>query len=249
MIKFFNVKTGETRTLDPATMDPQFIEPAISALYNSSNLHVNAMNGQDFGWRIAPETIKRIQEVKRDDMLVNRIAQSAQILPENLQDTDILTWIVRDDARKEALKNEETEQNYEEQYNAEVRNLTRSGNDQAGLPQDSPANQIPNQPQTAAPVKEAETLDDLEAQTAAAAKANEPTEADRKKAEEDEARLLKELEEEEAREKAEAEKAQQLQDSSGVANAPDHQKTAEENETTTKTVAKAKAKSDNKSNS
>lgn len=247
MIKFFNIKTGETRTLDPATMDPQFIEPAISALYNSSNLHVNAMLGQDFGWRIAPETVRRIQEVKQDDMLVSRIAAQTQILPENLQDTDILTWIVKDDARREAMKNQETEQNYEEQYQRELREATqRPAATEPGIPAESPANQIPSQPQAPAPVKEADNLDDLEAQTAAAAKANEPTEADRKKAQEEEERLMRELEEEEAREKEEAAK---LEAESGVSNAADHQKAAEENAPAKNTVAKPKAKSDNKSNS
>ncbi len=233
MIKFFNVKTGETRTLDPSTMDPQFIEPAIAALYNSGNLHVNATRGQDFGWRIAPETIKRIRDIKRDDMLISRIASVTSILPENISDTDILTWIVKDDARKEAIKNEATEEDFSGQYEDELRKVGASPKEY------NPSDEIPNKPLPPAPEKEAETEEDLEKQAAEAAKRNEPTEAEKKKAQEEEDRLMKELEEEEAEE-------QRLKDAgSEVGNPAEHQKAAEAN----KTVAKPKAKSDNKSNS
>lgn len=249
MIKFFNIKTGETRILDPATMDPQFIEPAIAALYNSSNLHVNATRGQDFGWRIAPETVKRIRDIKRDDAMINRIAAGTQILPENISDTDILTWIVKDDARKEALKNEAAEEDYSAQYEAELRAVGASPREY------NPATEIPSIAQPAiAPEDEAETEEDLEAQAAKAAKANEKTPAQKKKEQEEEDRLMAELEAEEAEEK-------RLKDAgSEVGDPAAHQANAEEAAATTEalskdkadgknTVAKTQAKADNKSNS
>lgn len=251
MIKFFNVKTGETRILDPATMDPQFIEPAISALYNSSNLHVNATRGQDFGWRISPETVKRIRDIKRDDLMINRIAAGTQILPENLQDTDILTWIVKDDARKEALKNEEAAGDYNQQYEDELRQIGASPKEY------NPATEIPSMVQPPAPAEEAETEADLEAQAAAAAKKNEKTPEQVQKEKDEEDRLMAELEAEEAEE-------QRLKEAGSEVGSPaEKQKAAEEaaatseaiksdEKTSTKApekVAKTQAKADNKSNS
>lgn len=193
-IKFFNVRSGETRTIDPATIDPNFIEPAIAALFNSSNLHVNAMAGQDFGWRIAPETIKRIKEIKLDDALLNRIADRIKVLPENISDPEILTWIVHEDARKEAAKNEAVKEDFEAQYDAEVRDVKSGKMSDSQLDQPLPA-------------KEAESTEELEAQAAEAAKRNEKTSEQKQKEQAEEDRLMAELEDEEARENAKTSEA------------------------------------------
>lgn len=240
MIKFFNIKTGETRVIDPSLIDPTFVEPAISALYNSGNLHVNATRGQDFGWRLSPETIKRIRDIKIDDVLMNRIATSIQRPLEDITEADILTWIAKDDARKEAAKNQQAEGDFSAQYEEELRALNVAPVDQG----------IPSVPQEAAPTKEPESEEDLEAQTAAAAKKNEKTPEQKKKEQEEEDRLLAELEaEEKAEEEAKAAEAEKQADA-GSEQAPEKQEAAEENTTEApKTVAKNKPKADNKSNS
>lgn len=264
MIQFFNIKTGETRTLDPATMDPQFIEPAISALFNSGNLHVNATRGQDFGWRIAPSTVKRIRDLKQDQLAITRIAASMQILPENIADTDILTWIVKDDARIEALKNEQAEQDFSQQYEEELRGIGAAPREFNPAPPATPgvgaADAIPSVPQEAAP-KEADSDEELAAQAAAAARRNQKSPEEMKREADEEARLMAELEAEEAEEQAAAEAAKAA--GSEVGHPTENQTVAEQNASTSEAVAnpeksstkapeklaKDKAKADNKSNS
>lgn len=241
-VKFFNIRSGETRTIDPSLIDPTFVEPAITALFNSGNLHVNATRGQDFGWRLAPETIKRIRDIKQDDLQMQRIAVQQQIPLENISETDVLTWIVKDDARKEALKNQQTEGDYNAQYEKELREIGVLPD--GGVPSiDNPAGN-----------DNAESEADLEAQAAAAAKANEKTPAQKKKEQEEEDRLMAELEAEEAEEKRQADEAAakkaEAQAAAGSTQAPEKQQGAEENTPKApEKVAKTQPKDDNKSNS
>ncbi len=116
-IEFFNVKSGERKKV--------VTEPMISAYYNSSNQHVNATRGQDFGWRLAPATIKRIQDIKRDFNLMNQVASTFRIPLDSISDTDVLRWISREDAKQEAATTQEAD--YTQQYEEELRALENSG--------------------------------------------------------------------------------------------------------------------------
>lgn len=239
MITFFNIKTGEKRTIDPSLIDPTFVEPAITALWNSGNLHVNATRGQDFGWRLGAETLKRIQDVKEDDMLLTRIASSMQRPLEDLNETDILTWLAKDDAAKEAKKNAQAAGNFQQQY---ARDLQAQGVSQYGE-----NGEIPNEPQLAPPSAPEVSEEDLEAQAAAAAKKNEKSPEQIQKEKDEEDRLMAELEAEEAEEKRKAEEAEAAGSTTGTEN----QTAAEQNnpEAAKKAVAKSGSKPDNKSNS
>jgi hypothetical protein len=64
-ISFFNIKTGETHY---ARLDPQ-----IQAFINSSDLGVNASRGQDFGWRLSPEWVKKVKTFRRDEAKMERL--------------------------------------------------------------------------------------------------------------------------------------------------------------------------------
>ncbi len=66
MISFFNIKTGERVQL---TRPHQ-----IGAYLNSSDLSVNAQFGQDFGWRLAPEVIIKLDEFRADPNVLQQIA-------------------------------------------------------------------------------------------------------------------------------------------------------------------------------
>lgn len=59
-IGFFNIKSGETHYCK--------LEPTISAYINSSDMGINASRGQDYGWRLDPEWVKRVRIFKRDQM-------------------------------------------------------------------------------------------------------------------------------------------------------------------------------------
>jgi len=236
MITFFNIKTGEKRTIDPSLIDPTFVEPAITALWNSGNLHVNATRGQDFGWRLGAETLKRIQDVQEDDMLLSRIASSMQRPLEDLNETDILTWLAKDDAAKEAKKNAQTQGNFQAQYEQELRSQG------VGV-----ADAIPSEPQPALPQAPEVSEEDLARQADEAAKKNAKTPEQIQKEKDEEDRLMAELEAEEAEEKRKAEEAE----AAGSTTAATNQTAAEQNNPTAakKAVAKSGSKPDNKSNS
>lgn len=85
MIKYFSIRTGETRDADT--------EPKIAALYNSSDLGVNARQGQDFGWRLAPEIVIQMRRIKEDYPKLMQIAQQFSKNVDELNDPDILHYI------------------------------------------------------------------------------------------------------------------------------------------------------------
>lgn len=114
-IKFFNVKTKETRTVDT--------EPMVSAFYNSSDLGPNARVGQDMGWRLAPEVVVRIKKMKTDEALMTKIAANYQIPRENLTDTDLLFHISQEEAR--AANQRADEEDHTDEYNAEIDRLSK----------------------------------------------------------------------------------------------------------------------------
>src|ERR1035437_2519120 len=57
-IAFFSLKTGETHYGK--------LEPTIQAYINSSDMGINASRGQDFGWRLDAEWVKRVRAFRRD---------------------------------------------------------------------------------------------------------------------------------------------------------------------------------------
>lgn len=67
MINFFNIKTGERVSLSRPHQ--------IGAYINSSDLSVNAALGQDFGWRLAPEVIVKLDEFRSDTRTLEDIAR------------------------------------------------------------------------------------------------------------------------------------------------------------------------------
>lgn len=111
-IKFFNIRSGETRICDT--------EPMIAAYYNSSNEGPNAQGGQDFGWRLAPETVARMREIQSDQSALDRIKLNFQLADEP-KNTDILRWISLQDSREEQGATQEQAVDFERQYQDEIR--------------------------------------------------------------------------------------------------------------------------------
>ncbi len=58
-IGFFNIKSGETHYAQ--------LEPQIQAFINSSDMGINASRGQDFGWRLEPEWVKKVKAFRKDE--------------------------------------------------------------------------------------------------------------------------------------------------------------------------------------
>lgn len=119
MIEFVNIRTGKKKRVTT--------EPMLAAFYNSSDQGPNSHEGQDFGWRLAPSTLSRMRQIKADPQLMNTIAATFQLPLDGVRDTDVLTWISNEEARKQGSQGTETEDEHRRRYEDEVRALEDQG--------------------------------------------------------------------------------------------------------------------------
>lgn len=114
-IKFLNVYTKEIRVAET--------EPMIAAMYNSGDLGPNAREGQDFGWRLAPEIVVEMRRIRQRPSDMVMIAATYNILPEDVDDKRILKYI----SDKTVVEDAPVAQNgdYEEEYRDEIRRMER----------------------------------------------------------------------------------------------------------------------------
>lgn len=68
-------------------------EPQIAALWSSSDHSPNITQGQDFGWRLAPEVVVEMREIQGDLGALERIASRYKKALDDLTEIDILHWI------------------------------------------------------------------------------------------------------------------------------------------------------------
>lgn len=114
-IKFFNIRSRETRVAES--------EPHIAALWASSDHSPNITQGQDFGWRLAPEVVVEMKQLKQDYEALERIARRYKKQPEDLTEIDILHWISdKTSIEKAPVANPD---DYADEYDAEIRRLER----------------------------------------------------------------------------------------------------------------------------
>lgn len=116
-IKFTNIRSGEVKVATE--------EPMIAAYYNSGDSHPNAQGGQDFGWRLAPETVKRMKEVKANPQNMNTIAASFSVLLEDIKDSHILHWISMQDEQAKNQGQLEDETTHARKYEDDLRAIER----------------------------------------------------------------------------------------------------------------------------
>lgn len=119
MIKYFNIRSGETREADS--------EPKIAALYNSSDLGINSRVGQDFGWRLAPEVVVEMRRIKDDYQLLIQIAQRRNKNVDELSDPDILHYISSQTSPEQAPIARQDD--YQDVYDQEIRRKLREAED------------------------------------------------------------------------------------------------------------------------
>ena len=116
MIKFFNIKSKEVRVAET--------EPQIAALWASSDHSPNITQGQDFGWRLAPEVVVKMKKIKQDYATLTEIARRNLKTPDEVVDIDILAYISATDAGAQtAVANDE---DYTDEYNEEIRRLEKA---------------------------------------------------------------------------------------------------------------------------
>ncbi len=126
-IGFFNIKSGETHYLK--------LEAQIQAYINSSDMGINASRGQDFGWRLDPEWVKKVKAFRRDNTQMSILAsKNSGQKPTTVQ---ILYYLYGEELRSFEEVVEENENAYEEQY---LQDISSKSNlpPEAGTPSDIP---------------------------------------------------------------------------------------------------------------
>lgn len=113
-IEFFNIKSGERERVE----NPHLI----AAYINSSDLHVNAGQGQDFGWRLSPKDTARIEELKRDTSKLEEIARFLGKPAGDIRQVDFVKYVSHlDDVEAQIKVNQSDEKPaFQEQYEAEL---------------------------------------------------------------------------------------------------------------------------------
>lgn len=114
-IKFFNVRNKEVRVAET--------EPQISALWGSSDHSPNITQGQDFGWRLAPEVVVEMNRIKNDIRMIERIAATFNRPVDDIGETDILQWI--SSKTSEANAPVAKQEDYTEEYQKEIARIQR----------------------------------------------------------------------------------------------------------------------------
>lgn len=124
-IEFRNIKTNERRTLD----DPH----QIGAFINSSDLHVNSNLGQDFGWRLAPEIVRRIERMRQDSELLDRLSSRLGISVDDITTIHLVNQISHEEnvkARTEQYE-ETSKGKFQDEYDREIEELRKKDEDAA----------------------------------------------------------------------------------------------------------------------
>lgn len=114
-IAFFNIKNKEVRIAES--------EPLIAAMYNSGDRGPNAREGQDFGWRLAPEVVVQMRRIMNDPLIIERIAARTNRGFEDIGEKEILKYISDMTSPEDAPVAQLGD--YEDDYLAEIQRLTR----------------------------------------------------------------------------------------------------------------------------
>lgn len=119
-IQFMNIRTGERRELK----DPH----QIAAYLNSSDLHVNSNLGQDFGWRLAPSLVHRIDKMRNDPRRLEEISRRTGVGMEDLTTVHLVHQISYEDGITERASKQSTgggEPKFKAQYEAELEEMRK----------------------------------------------------------------------------------------------------------------------------
>lgn len=112
-LKFFNIRNKEIRVADT--------EPMIAGLWSSSDRGPNVQQGQDFGWRLAPEVVVELKRIRQDYQKLMEIAQRYAKPVEDVNEPDILRYISDRTSWEDAPVAQEGD--YSDEYAAEIRRL------------------------------------------------------------------------------------------------------------------------------
>ena len=119
-LKFYNVRNKEVRVAET--------EPMVSALWASSDRGPNARQGQDFGWRLAPEVVVELRRIAADIAKIEHIALTYRIDLSEVGEKEILQYISDKTAVEDAPVAQEGD--YTDEYEREIRRLEKNGEDE-----------------------------------------------------------------------------------------------------------------------
>lgn len=125
-LKFFNIRSKEILVADS--------EPKIAALWSSSDRSPNAQQGQDFGWRLAPEVVVKLRRIKKNEEMLITISNLFKKPLDELKEYDILTYISMKTQSEDAPVAQD--EDYEDEYNMEIRKLERLSEQEPSAPKE-----------------------------------------------------------------------------------------------------------------
>lgn len=96
-------------------------EPQIAALWSVSDHSPNITQGQDMGWRLAPEVAVEMKKIKQDLEMLERIARRFGKSLEDVGEIDILTYISNKTTLEQAP--EPNGDDFQDEYDQEIRKL------------------------------------------------------------------------------------------------------------------------------
>lgn len=111
-IGFYNIKSGETHYA--------VLEPQIQAFINSSDLGINASRGQDFGWRLHEDWVRKVRAFRRnEDKMIRITDKNGGAAPTT---TQVLYAIYGEELRAAKEFATENENPFEQEYLAKINN-------------------------------------------------------------------------------------------------------------------------------
>lgn len=112
-IGFFSVKTGDTHYAR--------LEPTIQAYINSSDMGINASRGQDYGWRLDPEWVKKVRDFQQDEAKMDTLSAKLR-LEDGVSPTttQILYYIYGRQVRAYLQRLQQEDAPFEEQYRRDI---------------------------------------------------------------------------------------------------------------------------------
>lgn len=112
-LKFFNIRSREVRVAETPEM--------IAAMWASSDRGPNANQGQDFGWRLAPEVVVEMRRISRNPAVLQEIAVRYQRPLEDIGEKEVLRYISDRTSTEDAPVAQEGD--YEDEYRREISRL------------------------------------------------------------------------------------------------------------------------------
>lgn len=129
-IPFFSVKSGDTHYARSSAQ--------IQAYINSSDMGINASRGQDFGWRLAADWVKKVKAYRKDISKLERLSEKYG--GANPTDPQILYAIYSEQVRAHQQRLAEEENPFENEYLKEISGSVPSGATQEELEEEAKKN-------------------------------------------------------------------------------------------------------------